>query len=367
MAYTKPTLTQLIDTVKADLFGRFPDLDPQLTNSFAANLAEVIAGGINGLYGYLDWITDQQFPDTADDENVERWASVFGLSRLAATKSDGNVTFTGTIGSAVSTGEELVSSNGTTYTVDTGFTLALASEDHAVTAKQAGTGGNLGASAIITFVSVPSGMDSTATVAGSGLTGGTDRETDTELRARIIIKIASPPKGGKTGDYEQWAVEATDVTRSWVRNKTTGATYGDTIPSGHVWQYFVMDATYTTDATLGIPAAGDATDIEAYINPLAPVTAVYDARIPSADTVDFNLTIIPDTPANQTATEGEIRSTIINERIPGGTISLSSFYEAMSRVPGLTGWTINTIDTLTPADVTAAAGDIHTIGTFTFV
>jgi uncharacterized phage protein gp47/JayE len=367
MAYTKPTLQQLIDAVKADLFGRFPDLDPQLTNSFAANVAEVIAGSTNGLYGYLDWIADQPFPDTADDENLERLASIYGLSRLAATKADGDVVFTGAIGSSVATGEQLISSNGTTYLVDTGFTLAASPETHSVTAQAAGLDGNLGASATLSFVSVPSGMSNTATVDSGGLTGGTDRETDVELRARILTRLASPPKGGKTEDYEQWAIEATDVTRSWVRNTTTGAPFGDTIPAGAVWQYFVMDDTYTTDATIGIPQAGDVTDVQDYIDPLKPVTAAYTAIAPTADTVDFNLTIVPDTPTNQAATESELRSTILNERVVGGTISLSSFYEAMSRVPNLTSWTINTINAVAPADVTVAAAAIHTVGTFTFV
>lgn len=366
MAYIKPTLQQLIDATKADLFARMPDLDPQLANSFAANIAEVIAGSVNGLYGYLDFIS-QQLPDTAVQEYLERWASIFGLSRLAATKADGDVTFTGAIGSSVVTGSELVSSNGTKYTVDTGFTLAAGSEDHAVTASDAGTAGNLGATATLSFVSVPSGMDNAATVAAGGLTGGTDRETDSELSLRLQSTIASPPKGGKTEDYELWATEATDVTRSWVRNTTTGATYGDTIPAGEVWQWFVMDDTYTTDATYGIPAAGDATDLEDYIKPLVPVTAVYTAKIATADTVDFNLTIAPDTPTNQTATESELRSAILNERIVGGTIPLSSFYEAMARVPNLTSWTVNTINAVTPADVTVAAGAMHTIGAFTFV
>lgn len=365
MPYVKPTLQELIEAIKADLFGRFPSLDPQLINSFAADIAEVVAGGANGLYGYFDFIA-RQLPDTAEGEFIERWATIFGLSRLAATKADGDVSFAGAIGSSVATGAELVSSNGTIYTVDTGFTLAATPETHAVTARVAGADGNLGATATITFVSAPAGMTSAATVAAGGLTGGTDRETDTELSTRLLQTIASPPKGGKVEDYELWATEATDVTRSWVRNITTGAAFGDVIPAGAVWQYFVMDETYTTPASIGIPQAGDVTDVQDYIDPLRPVTAVYTAKAPTAQTVAFNLKIVPDTPENQDATEAEILSTILNERIVGGTIILSAFQEAMSRVPNLTDWTINTIDGGAPAPVVAAAGAVHTQGTIIF-
>ena len=357
MPFTRPTLSSLITGVKNNLFARFPSLDPALPNSFAANLAEVIAGSVSGLYGYLDWTADQSFPDTASDENATRWATIFGLTRLVAVKADGDVTFTGTVGSAVTTGALLVGSSGIEYSVDTGFTLAAASEDHAVTAVTAGVDGNIDAAGGLTFVSVPVGMDSSATVASGGLTGGTDQETDIELRARILVRLANPPKGGTAADYDAWAKEATDVTRSFV-----------TAPSaGNVQMYFVMDETYTVPATIGIPAAGDVTDVQDYIDVRRPVAAIFTATAPTADTVDFNLTIIPDTPANQTATDTELLSTILAERSVAGTISLSDFYEAMSRVPDLTGWTINTINGGAPAGVAVAAGAIHTMGTTTYV
>lgn len=367
MSYTKPTLEELINAVKADLFGRFPDLDPNLANSFAANVAEVIAGGTNGLYGYIEWVSKQQFPDTADADGLDRLASNYGLSRLAATKADGTMTFTGSIGSSVATGDELVSASGIKYTIDTGFTLSATSEDHDVTAVISGEDGNLSASSTVSFVSVPIGMDSTVTVDSGGITGGTDRESDDELRVRILTTLSSPPKGGKIEDYELWATEATDVTRSWPVAVKNQADYNDTVPDGEVWQYFVMDDTYQTDATYGIPQSGDKDDLEDYIKPLVPITAVYTAKILTAETIDFNLTILPDTPTNQTATETELRSAILQNRLPGGTIKLSSFYEAMSRVAGLTSWSINSINSLTPADVTASTGAINTIGTFTFV
>jgi uncharacterized phage protein gp47/JayE len=370
MGYTKPTLQELIDSIKADLFSRFPTLDVALANSFAASLAEVLAGGVNGLYGYLDWIADQPFPDTASDENLERLANIFGLSRLAATQATGTVTFTGSIGSAVLTGAELVSSSGAIYSVDTGFILASGSEDHTVTAVLAGLDANLAAAGSLSFVSTPAGMDGTATVDSGGLTGGTDRETDAELRTRVLQKLASPPKGGKAEDYEAWAIEATDVTRSWVRNISSAddsAIDEFAIPAGDVWQYFVMDETYTTPATIGIPAAGDVTDVQDYIDALRPVTAIYTSKAPTAQTIAFNISIIPFTPANQEAVDSELLSTILNERVVGGIIAVSSFYEAMSRVPNLTNWVINSIDGIAPADVDVAAGVISTKGTATII
>ena len=356
MPYIKPTLTELISAIKADMFSRFPSLDPTLSNSFAENLAEVIAAGNSGLYGYLDWIAKQPFPDTADTENATRWGTFFNVPRRAAAKATGNATFTGTIGSSVTTGSLLTASNGIQYEVVTGFTLAATSEAHAVQAVESGDDGNISAAAELSFVSVPSGIDGTATVDGSGLTGGLDIETDASLISRILEKMASPPKGGKADDYISWAKEATDVTRAWVY------TYQDagleTVAVGEVLLYIAMDNDYSD----GIPAAGDVTDVQDYIDDRRPVGASFTAAAPVATTVAFTVSITPDTPANRTLVETELEEMIRTAGGVGTSIKLYDIYEALSLVPNLTDWTL----TSPAAAVTTTAGHLHTMGTVTF-
>ena len=71
----------------------------------------------------------------------------------------------------------------------------------------------------------------------------------------------------------------------------------------------------TRKPALGIYAAGDVTDVQTYIDAVRPVAAIYVAKLVAADTVDFNLTILPDTSDNRTATDAELLSTIKAERI----------------------------------------------------
>ena len=47
------------------------------------------------------------------------------------------------------------------------------------------------------------------------LTGGTDTETDEQLRARILHRIQNPPMGGAAADYVAWALAVPGVTRAW--------------------------------------------------------------------------------------------------------------------------------------------------------
>jgi uncharacterized phage protein gp47/JayE len=211
-------------------------------------------------------------------------------------------------------------------------------------------------------------MDSAATVDTGAITGGTDRESNDELRARIKAKLASPPKGGKPDDYEEWAKEAAAVTRSWVIDVNNMGDHGETVATGSVLQYFVMDNSYPD----GIPLAGDVTDVSDYIKPLVPAGKVYDtsvvtvsgAQAPVADPVDFVAIFLPSNPTTIASVAAELKSTITEKRSPGGTIQLSDFYDAMGRA-GLTSWSIASINGVAPANVTVAAGDIHTLGAIT--
>ena len=51
------------------------------------------------------------------------------------------------------------------------------------------------------------------------VTGGTDAETDDQLRARILHRIQNPPMGGAQADYVTWALAVPGVTRAWAASE----------------------------------------------------------------------------------------------------------------------------------------------------
>src|SRR3546814_1697841 len=59
------------------------------------------------LHGHQDWIARQVLVDTADAEELERHASIWGIARSAAVTASGTVTFTGDVGGIVPAGSEL--------------------------------------------------------------------------------------------------------------------------------------------------------------------------------------------------------------------------------------------------------------------
>jgi uncharacterized phage protein gp47/JayE len=361
MSYTRPTQEQIYNDTKADLFSRFPNLDPTLANSMALAVVSVETAAISGNYDYLDWILMQIFVDTATGENLDRWGAIFGVFRQAAAKSTGSVEATGTVGVGfVAIGEEMQTVGGTVFVLTQALDFTASSPQSAtVEAKEFGFDGNIAAAVELDFVQSWAGVADFATVEAGGLTGGRTREDDDSFRAVVLNTLAEPAKGGALYDYDRWAREAAAVTRTFVRNWENGPLYGDSLERGQILVYFAMDDTYSD----GIPLAGDATTVQAYIDIVKPAGAEVTVTAPTASVVDWTATILPNNATTQAATDEAMENMIIEQGIVGGTIPLNKFQEAMSAVPGLTSWTLN----LPTAGVAAGVGELHTTGTGTYL
>ena len=81
MPFNRPPLDLLIARSAASMQSRLPGTDAVLRRSLSGIVARMSAGTEHGLYGYLDWLARQLMPDTAEEEHLERWASIWGVSR----------------------------------------------------------------------------------------------------------------------------------------------------------------------------------------------------------------------------------------------------------------------------------------------
>jgi len=359
MAYTRPTQQQIFDVIKADLFSRFPQLDPTLSNSMSIAIVSVMSAANSGNYDYLDWIIKQVFPDTATVERLDKWGAIFGLSRDAAAKSTGSVTATATVGSSVPIGSELQTIGGTRFVLTQALDFTISSPQTAtVEAVEFGPDGNVATSTQLDFVQAWPGVASFATVDSPGLAGGRDRQTDDSFRAELLARLAEPPKGGAIHDYDRWIKEAVAATRTFVRNHDNAALFGDPLALGVITVWFAMDDTYAD----GIPTGGEEVTVQAYLDVVKPAGAQVTANAPVAFPVAFDVSITPDNATTQAATSEELKNGIIEGGQVGGTIPLNKFQESMAAVPGLTSWTINS----PIAGVAAGVGQLHTLGTVTF-
>ncbi|AMK09658.1 baseplate J/gp47 family protein [Pseudodesulfovibrio indicus] len=348
MPFDRPSLSDLISRVKADIESRLAGADASQRRTLLGILAVVEAGAVHGLYGYLDWIAAQGMPDTADAEQLERWASIWGKQRKSAASATGLVTFTGSDGSVIPTGTVVSRSDGLEFSTTEDGTIAAGSAAVAVTAVEAGADANTAAGVKLKLVSALSGVQSTA-VAGE-LSGGADVEGDGDLRSRLLARIRQAPHGGADFDYVAWALEVSGVTRAWVYPLELGA--------GTVTVRVMTDGT-TED---GIPAAETVDAVQTYLDAARPVTAEVFVVAPVAVPMDPAISISPNTEAVQAAIEAELGDMLLRAAEPGATIRVSHLREAISIATGEADHVL-----LSPAaDVAHAVGEVATLGTITW-
>ncbi len=349
MPFNRPTLAQLIERNQADIESRLPGADASLRRTLLGVLARIQSGCAHGLYGYLDWQALQLMPDSAEFEHMERWASIWGISRKAAAQAKGSVTFTGDNGSVILAGMVLQRSDAVEFSTDAEAAITAGTATATVTAVDGGAAGNTAAASQLTLVSPIAGVSSTITVAAGGLTAGTDTESDASLRTRLIARIQQPPHGGADFDYETWALEVAGVTRAWVFPQELGP--------GTVTVRFVRD----DDASI-IPDAAEVAAVRTYIDERRPVTAAVTVVAPIAVPLNFTLAVTPNTQAAKDAVTAELTDLLRREAEPGGTILLSHIREAISIAAGET----NYVMTAPSADVTHTTGRMAVTGTITW-
>ena len=350
MAFNRPTLTEIIARVLADLSSRILGVDGAvLRNSVLGILGRALAGAAHELYGRLGYLARQIIIDTADAEYLERWASVWGLRRKAADFAVGSVTFTGTNGTVIPSGTRTRRQDGAVFETTAEAAIVITSATVAVRAIEAGAGSNTDAAVAVQLLQPVAGIQSTAVVAAGGITAGADQESDDSLRARLLDRIRQPPHGGAAFDYTKWALEVPGVTRAWVSPLEMGP--------GTVTVRFVRDGDPSN-----IPDAGEVAAVLAYIEERRPVTAEVYVVAPIAAPLNFDIQISPDTAAIRAAIQAELEDLLAREAEPGGTILISRIREAISIAPG----EFDNVLVAPVANVTHAAGEIAVPGSFTF-
>jgi uncharacterized phage protein gp47/JayE len=351
MAFARPTLADLVSRIQADLVSRLGGSGAPLRRSVVAVFSRVHAGAVHMLHGHLEYLSRQLFPDLSDDAYLVRQASLYGLSKSAATYATGTVSVPGEIGAVVPAGSVMRRPDGAEYTVDSEATVPGAGPATvSVTASLAGADYSLDEGATLSFESPIVDMDASGTV-DAGAVDGTDVESTESLRTRLLARLREAPQGGAENDYTLWALEVPGVTRVWV--------YPNQLGAGTVVVYFVRD----DDVGSIIPSGGEVTAVQDYIDGVRPVTAAVTVAAPTAVTWNFTLEIVPDTADVRDAVEAELTDLFRTEGEPGVTLPLSRVRTAIGIATGLTDYTLTT----PAADLTHSAGEIPVLGTITWV
>lgn len=355
MPFSRPTLSDLVAQVQQDFVSRLDLPGPLLRKAIEYVLSRVIAGASHMTYGFLQYISQQFFPQTADRSFLILLGTLRGVPPESATFAVGTVTVGGTNGTTIPAGTVFTRQDGVQYTSDADVTIASGMATPALTAALADENSNCDVGTVLTL-SV-TGADSTATVVT--LSGGTDEETTDAYRIRVVAAWQNPPQGGNEDDYIAWAKEVPGVTRVWVTPNGLGL--------GTVVIRFVRD----NDVDI-IPDGGEVATVQAHITApdKAPVLAAVTTVAPIADPTAFNIHLSPSSTAIQNEVAAELADFFRNTPEPGNAagsikVLISDLRTTIGQAVKLAGGT-DYVMSSPSADIVPAEGHLPTLGTITW-
>jgi uncharacterized phage protein gp47/JayE len=274
MPFTVPSLEEVHAIAVRDYANRFPDADlSRLSDNWKRT--RVTAGLVTGLHAHIDSVHADLLPDTARGPALDRWGQLLKVPRKPATPSFGALALRvfGAPGHSVNPGDELVHADGTRYRVASMGVIPPAAVfiDVDLASIDVGPKTRKRRGDTLTFVSAPAGIQSTARLERDLDKGGDDVEDDGAYRPRVLDRIAQPGMGGNSHDYLVWQLQFPGVASAYVWPLRQGLGSVD-VASLHAGR-----------GTERILAAGEAADLQAYLDAVRPV-AYRDLRV---------LTVVP--------------------------------------------------------------------------
>lgn len=360
MPYQPTSLAQLINQTQQDISQRLEGTLPGLDETTLHAIGYAQAGLSAQEHEHLAWIARQIIPSDADEAELLKHCAWWGIVRKPASRADGPVQLTLTDTATAEAGAELQRSDGTLYRITESTSGGAGTLTVSLVAAEPGTAGNAPAGTLLTFITPQAGIVQAATVTGSGITGGADVESLSELLSRLEFRVQYPPSGGTKYDFERWAREVPGVTRSWCLPEWPQA--------GSLGVTFVLDN--NSDI---FPGEGDVARVAAYIKShpdpatgqpvgqaLGPVVKTFKL---TNHPVPFQIKIAPNTPENQQAVRQALTDLLYNEARPGGIILPSAFWRAVAGVKMLDDFELRS----PLASVSAGATELLTVGSITWL
>jgi uncharacterized phage protein gp47/JayE len=355
MPWTTPTLKDVRrmtrDNVTALLKGA-----ALIGNNVLRVMTDTMAGLARLVLEYIDWLSKQLLPDTAEAEWLDRHGQIWLVNsdgtkgRKGPTQAIGSVTCTGTSGADIPAGS-LLALGDVQYETLAEVILDPAPTPVNIRALVGGSNGNQDEGAILNFVTAIPNVDGSATVVE--LNGGSDEESDDQLRARILLRIQQPPMGGDQTDYVQWALAVPGVTRAWCYPMEMGI--------GTVTVRFMCDQLRADNG--GFPTQDDIDAVSAYLAKVRPVTVkncFVEAPIPYPINVPIS-NLNRDDPA----TRGNITTSLLQQfllrQMPGQTWYEAWSDQGIAGAAGVISYDLTTGDTVMPDN-----GHMPVLGNITY-
>lgn len=240
-----------------------------------------VAAQIYALEVQGEWVARQCFPQSAEGEYLDNHAQLRGITRQDAACAEGLITFsTASTASAdwtIPVGTVCMTAGLVRFeTVEEG---TLASGESSVTvsaqAVEAGSSGNVSAGSILTMSVAPVGVSSC--INSEAFVGGTDEESDEDLRTRVMETYERLQNGANEAYYRQNALDFEGVAQAVVMAKYRGVG--------------TVDVVISTPS--GLPDADLIAELTAWFEERREIAVDVLVRAPEVEEVDVSIAVTP--------------------------------------------------------------------------
>ncbi|UVI32095.1 baseplate J/gp47 family protein [Paenibacillus spongiae] len=165
-------------------------------------------------YTQLDRVLTLGFADTATGEYLDKRANEFGLTRKVAVKATGQIKATGTNGTIIPQGTEFATLDETYFITTASGTITGGTATIQIEAVNAGSASNVASG---TITEIPVSIIGLSSVSNDNATsGGSDIESDDELRIRLSDRVKKPATSGNANFYRNLALEIPGISEAKV-------------------------------------------------------------------------------------------------------------------------------------------------------
>lgn len=197
-----------------------------------------LAAQVYALYIQADWVSRQNFPQTAEGEYLDLHAALRGLERKTGTCAQGMVRFQASAAveqdRTIPAGTVCMTAGLVRFETTRTVVLAAGAQtvDAPVRAVEAGSAGNVSAGTIILMAVAPVGISGCTNP--EACAGGGDEESDEGLRERVLETFKRMPNGANAAFYQQEALSFDQVAQAVVVPRPRGIGTVDVVVSTSV-------------------------------------------------------------------------------------------------------------------------------------
>lgn len=317
MDFIRPSLKEICSRVQSDVASRANIALPMQKTSIVSALSYALSGAVHLLYGNIDRLSVQLFPDTATGAGLDRWASILGTKRRGKVSASGVVRFEGKVGAIVPKETKITTPAGVAFstTEDLMFTDGTYGFTRCV-ALIPGSSGNTSAGVALIATTPIKDVAQRAVVLEGGLQGGFNEEGDDELRSRLLSRLRYPSEGGAAQDYTNWAQEISGVGPVWVSP-------GD--------QLFLTSITFlTSDIDHPIPSESMRSQVEQHLLKRKPLGSLISVYVCTPVKIQLSIELPEAFGSYRSVIETRLKLFFLRSAQPGITVSLYSIAEVIS-------------------------------------